>query len=205
MCLPIVMHSRNLGTWLAGIGFKYLRTWGCLLPKRRRYRVKEDDKWLPTRFYKSHLLHLPVATVDVVVANGESDYLLVKRSAKNLNWKGIWATPGGRVYRNERIRDAACRVLLRETGIRARPAGLRFCGVEEILTTKEHGVTMIFSLRTRQESPSFDETSSSLRWFSPRDLPKSLPRVYRSILRKAGVSARETPRPRMVTGEREPF
>ncbi|MDV3278472.1 MAG: NUDIX domain-containing protein [Nitrososphaerales archaeon] len=153
----------------------------------RRLRVKEQDKKLPDGFYRAHLRHFPVVTVDLVVTDRESRVLLVKRSSNNLNWKGAWATPGGRVYRNETIREAASRVLAREAGIGASPQEFAFKGVGEIVTSKEHGVTIVFAINRSGGAASADETSSSVRWFEPARLPKTLKDEYRSILSKGGV------------------
>lgn len=154
---------------------------------RRRYRIKERDKLLPEGLYRKHLLHFPLLTVDLVVTDENSRFLLVKRTQENLAWKDDWATPGGRVFRNERIRDAAHRVLLRETGLRIPPREFTFRGVEEVITRKEHGVTVVFAARARQSKLSWDKTSSSARWFTKKILPKSLRPEYKAILSTGGV------------------
>lgn len=155
---------------------------------RRQYRVKERDKLLPEGFYREHLLHFPLLTVDLVVTDENSRFLLVKRSQENLAWKDDWATPGGRVFRNERIRDAAHRVLLQETGLTIPAKEFTLRGVEEIITTKEHGVTVVFAGRARQSKLSWDKTSSSARWFAKKILPKSLRPEYKAILSTGGVT-----------------
>jgi ADP-ribose pyrophosphatase YjhB (NUDIX family) len=153
-------------------------------------RIKDGDTWLPERLYAEHLRHFPVLTVDLVVTSRDRMFLLVKRSGSNLNWKGVWATPGGRVFRNERIDEAACRVLLRETGIMVPPDRFKFCGVEEVFTSKEHGVTMVNSASTSRLTLTTDRSSSSARWFGPDSFPSTLKAEYRSILEKGGVKLR---------------
>lgn len=154
---------------------------------RRPYHVKEKDMLLPEGFYRNHLLHFPLLTVDLVVTDENSRFLLVKRSEENLAWKDDWATPGGRVFRNERIRDAAHRVLVRETGISIPPREFTFRGVEEVITSKEHGVTVVLKARARQSNLKWDKTSSSARWFTKKILPKSLRPEYKAILSTGGV------------------
>ncbi len=158
----------------------------------KKYLVKDIDRRLPDKFYKDHLLHFPVVAVDLVVSStsdGDSRFLLVRRSRENLAWKGVWATPGGRVLRNEKIRDAARRVLLRETGLRAPSRDFIFKGYQEIITLREHGVTMVFSVTVDNEQElKWDKTSSSAKWFTKGDLPRSLRREYRAILFTGGVS-----------------
>lgn len=86
-----------------------------------------------------------MVTVDLVVRDGQRRFLLVKRNQNNLTWRGMWATPGGRVFRNEKILDAAHRVLLRETSLNIPRSKFKFRGFHEQFAPKEHGVTMIFS------------------------------------------------------------
>ena len=159
---------------------------------RRRYRVKAYDAQLPERFYRDHLRHFPLLTVDIVVTDRSGRFLLVKRSRENLAWKGVWATPGGRVFRNERIREAAHRVLLRETGLGILPEGFALRGVQEIITTKEHGVTMVFATRANQSKVKWDKSSSSARWFTVADAPRSLRPEYAAILTIGGVRFEES-------------
>ncbi len=157
---------------------------------RRRYRIKEWDKLLPEGFYRKHLLHFPLLTVDLVVRDENSRFLLVKRSEENLAWKDDWPTPGGRVFRNEKIRDAAHRVLLRETGLSIAAKHFTLRGVEEVITTKEHGVTVVFAAKARQSKLNWDKTSSSARWFTVADAPRSLRPEYRAVLSTGGVGLR---------------
>lgn len=153
----------------------------------RMYRVKKENKWLPEAFYREHLEHFPIPTVDIVVTDARSRVLLVKRNQNNLNWKGFWATPGGRLYRNERSRLGATRVLKRETGLDVAPSRFKFCGYSEIVTPKEHGITLVFGVKTTEESVRPDATSSTVRWFNPRNLPRSLRPEYRDMIRIGGV------------------
>ncbi len=158
------------------------------------YHVKGIDRQLPAKFYKEHLLHFPVVTVDLVVtssSHGDRRFLLVRRSRENFAWKGVWATPGGRVFRNEKVRDATRRVLLRETGLRVASRDFIFKGYQEIITLREHGVTMVFSATTdRGQEVRWDKTSSSAKWFTKGDAPRSLRSEYRAILSTGGVTLR---------------
>lgn len=152
-------------------------------------KTARRDQWLPERFYREHLLHFPMATVDLVVTDTTSRCLLVHRNAKNLNWKGIWATPGGRIWRNERATDSAHRVLLRETGLDLPPDRLSFSGFHEIVSLKEHGVTLVFRGHTEITEVRPDATSSSVAWFDASGLPRTLSDEYLRILRIGGIRA----------------
>jgi ADP-ribose pyrophosphatase YjhB (NUDIX family) len=152
-------------------------------------KTVKADRWLPEKFYQEHLLHLPVATVDMVVTDSSSRCLLVRRNGNNHNWKGIWATPGGRIWRNEKAADSASRVLLRETGLDLTPDRFFFSGFHEIVTAKEHGVTLVYKAQTDQASVRPDKTSSSVAWFEVSRLPRTLNFEYLKILRIGGVEA----------------
>lgn len=159
-------------------------------PMSTSRRVSVDDRLLPDKFYREHLLHFPTLAVDMVVTDKSSRFLLVKRNRNNLTWVGAWGTPGGRVFRNERLRDAAHRVLLRETGLSVAPKDFAFKGVQEIITTKEHGVTMVFAAISNNTSVRRDGTSSSVCWFSGGEVPRSLREEFRAILALGGVRLR---------------
>lgn len=150
------------------------------------------DKWLPEKFYQEHLLHFPVTTVDMVITDANSRCLLVRRNGNNLNWKGIWATPGGRIWRNEKAADSARRVLLRETGLDLSPESFAFSGFHEIFTAKEHGVTLIYKARSDRTSVRPDRTSSSVAWFSVSRLPRALNVEYLKILQTGGVETSQS-------------
>jgi ADP-ribose pyrophosphatase YjhB (NUDIX family) len=152
-------------------------------------RIRETDRWLPERFFKEHLLHFPVVTVDLVVTDRSSRCLLVHRNESNFNWKGIWATPGGRIWRNELAVDSARRVLMRETGLDLPSERFSFCGVHEVITAKEHGVTLVYRVRSGKTRVRPDPTSSSVAWFHATGFPRRLNEEYRKILRMGGVKA----------------
>jgi ADP-ribose pyrophosphatase YjhB (NUDIX family) len=145
------------------------------------------DTWLPGTLYRHHLRHFPIVTVDVVMMDTSSRILLLKRSRENAAWKGEWATPGGRVCRNERLARAAQRIVARETGIRVDLRHFRLMGVQEILTKAEHAVTCIFTADTLETKIVLDKTSMEGRWFRARDIPRSLRSEYKSMLSTCGI------------------
>ena len=73
-------------------------------------------KRIPENLYRKIHKVLPLICTDVVVVGGQRKkfFLLVKR--KNKPEKGKWWFPGGRIYKNELLKDAAVRKVREETG-----------------------------------------------------------------------------------------
>ncbi|BAC89027.1 NUDIX domain-containing protein [Gloeobacter violaceus] len=84
------------------------------------------DTFIPQPLYDQILANLPIACVDVaIVAQGA--VLLVKRKVPPA--MGQWWVPGGRVLKNEMMKDAARRKAFEEVGIE--------CHVGPIIHTAE--------------------------------------------------------------------
>ena len=73
---------------------------------KKSYIVEEE--------YKKILDRVPICCVDIII-KGHKGVLLVKR--KNKPFSNTWWVPGGRVYKNEKLQDAAIRKVLEETGL----------------------------------------------------------------------------------------
>ncbi len=148
------------------------------------------DKFLPEEFFKIHVRHFPMVTVDIVLLGDSAKFLLVKRNQNNFAWKGKWATPGGRIFRNEPIAAAAHRILLREIGISIAPKNFLVCGVHELIGRKEHGITVVCRASTTVRELKLDSTSSSAKWCDLLSVPKSLKPEYKRILEIGGLEVR---------------
>lgn len=155
-----------------------------------KIRVNLHDKWLPKEMYLEYLAHFPTITTDIVVINPQSRFLLVKRNSNNVGWIGCWATPGGRVFRNEVLTNAAHRILKRETGLNIASRNFMFKGIQEIITPAQHAVTIIFLAQTADSKIKLDATSSDARWFEPREEPEHLKPFYRAILLMCDIQLR---------------
>lgn len=69
---------------------------------------------IPEQTYKEILRVMPVCCVDLVITYNDK-YLLLKRAKEPA--KGQWWLPGGRIRKNEKIRNAALRKAREETGL----------------------------------------------------------------------------------------
>lgn len=129
---------------------------------------------IPTRTYKKIIELLPILCVDVVIANEQGEYLLVKRGNEPL--KGAWWVPGGRVLKGEQLEHAAKRKVKEELGIRIkveRPVGYYEDKYRENsfdLNTELHTIGMVFLARPLTLNVKLD--GQSLSWGFFKKLPK---------------------------------
>jgi ADP-ribose pyrophosphatase YjhB (NUDIX family) len=75
------------------------------------------DEWMPNRLWRQVKRYMPIPCVDVIVENSEGQVLLGWRQI--LPYRNVWALPGGRVGKGERLHTAAERILA-EYGLAAR-------------------------------------------------------------------------------------
>jgi colanic acid biosynthesis protein WcaH len=73
--------------------------------------------------------HTPLISIDLLVYNQHNEVLLGLR--KNQPARDSWFVPGGRILKDESIRDAFSRIALAETGIRVSIERANFHGVYE--------------------------------------------------------------------------
>jgi len=66
-------------------------------------------EWLPEVLWKKVIKAIPIACVDVLVENGRGDVLLGWRRIPP--YKDVWAFPGGRLMKGEKLKAAATRIL----------------------------------------------------------------------------------------------
>ena len=69
----------------------------------------------------------PLVSIDLIVRNEAGEVLLGKRV--NRPAQGFWFVPGGRIRKNERVRDAFERISEFELGIRLKMDAARLLGV----------------------------------------------------------------------------
>jgi ADP-ribose pyrophosphatase YjhB (NUDIX family) len=118
---------------------------------------------------------MPVMCVDgIIIYNGR--YLLIKRENEPL--KGKYWTPGGRVYKGEKITDALKRKIKEECGLDIKILSLM--GFYEDFYTKNefdidyvHTVSFVYSAMAETDKVTLDKQSSDYIW------AKRLPRAFK--------------------------
>jgi colanic acid biosynthesis protein WcaH len=125
---------------------------------------------IPTSLYKKIHSLLPIACVDIIIVNKKNEFFLVKR--KNKPALGKWWFPGGRIYKNETLKEAVKRKVLEETGLKVKI--VKCLGAEETFfpdgpfSDSTHTINTIFltSTDTADMKIKLDSQSDDGRWFS---------------------------------------
>ena len=113
---------------------------------------------------------IPTFCVDLVVTNWKNEFLLIKRTQSPA--KGQWWLPGGRVYKNETLRNAVLRKGKEEIGVDVILKD--FVSVEETIFKEDnvHTVNAVFHVVYYGRDIHLDETHSSYVW--EREIDESL-------------------------------
>ena len=118
----------------------------------------------------------PLVSIDLILRNEHGHVLLGKRL--NRPAKDSWFVPGGRIRKNERIKEALVRISTRELGVAIVDAQLvgafdhlyedNFIGAPGVST---HYVVLAFAARLPSETQlATDDQHSELRWWSGAEL-----------------------------------
>lgn len=133
----------------------------------KKYPVVREK--IPIKMYKEVQRSLPIICVDVVITDGKN-FLLAKRT--NEPEKNKWWIPGGRLLKNELLKEAAARVLKQETGLKGNIGD--FLGFQELFLSPgyfpdvtAHTIGFVFSAEVPAKSRIFlDKQHSKAEWFS---------------------------------------
>lgn len=132
------------------------------------------DGYIEGELFSQCIEHMPQVCVEVVVEN-EGEILLAKRS--NEPAEGEWFWPGGRLFKGERLAEAAHRVADEELGMQIEI--LRRLGVyahfwetsAEKGRPSRHTVNVVFHVAPtdRPIEITLDDQHSDIRWISDGD------------------------------------
>ncbi|MDO9207877.1 MAG: NUDIX domain-containing protein, partial [Sulfuricurvum sp.] len=84
---------------------------------------------LPTDLFTTIVQNTPLISIDLIIRNHQGEVLLGKRL--NAPAKGFWFTPGGRIYKDEKMTDAFRRIAQDELGVSASLSEASFIGTFE--------------------------------------------------------------------------
>ena len=134
---------------------------------------------------------MPICCVDVVLFH-DNKILLVKR--KNEPAKGEWWVPGGRVYKNEKLEEAAKRKIFEEVGLKVKVN--KMIGIYETIFEKSafgkidggtHTINIGFLVEAEDKNLKIklDKTSAEYKWIDKID--ESLPEYVKRVIFDSGV------------------
>jgi ADP-ribose pyrophosphatase YjhB (NUDIX family) len=110
-------------------------------------------------------------SVNVVIANGEGEILLIRRSDND-----NWALPGGAIDLGESAREAAVRETKEETGIDCEITGLVgiYTDPKHIILYTSNGearqeFSIVMTARPLSGEPTPSDESKEVRWVLPAD------------------------------------
>ena len=86
---------------------------------------------IPTDIFMQIVRYAPLISIDLILHNENNEILLGWRN--NQPAKDFWFVPGGRIYKDETLRDAFSRILAAETGLSMDIDQATFHGVYEHL------------------------------------------------------------------------
>lgn len=132
---------------------------------------------IPAKEYQKIIESVPIVCVDAVIINDNNEYLLVKRQNEPL--KGEYWVPGGRVLKNESLRDAIKRKMKQELGIELNVEKL--LGYFEDFYEKTHFevsnglhvISFVFLVKSKDQKKFILDYQSN-EWIWSKDLPIKL-------------------------------
>lgn len=140
---------------------------------------------IPEEDYKQILKSMPICCVDIILVR-DNKYLLVKRTKEPA--KNLWWVIGGRLFKNETIKDCAIRKAKEEVGLNGEFK--KIMGVYETIFDKGpfgfpvHTVNVMCLLKYKSGDVTLDKNHSHLKWMSKID--ESLNPDIRRFLKDVG-------------------
>ena len=135
-------------------------------------------EWMPDSLWNQAKQYLPIPCVDVVLENSHGEILLGWRRIPP--YRNVWALPGGRIFKGEKLQAAARRILA-EYGLSARGLFL-VCVFPCRFPSRSDVAICVASKRPKGQAKPDGQEFSKFRW--TKQLPPRLgPNYGRMIMR----------------------
>ena len=118
-------------------------------------------KWIDAPFYNKIKENMPIPCVDLLVVN-HGKLLLMLRN--NEPAKDLWFTPGGRIYKDEKIEDTVTRVLVEETGLK--PITITQVATMGHHWSNTHTVTTYYVVEVDSDEILMNEEHREIKWIN---------------------------------------
>jgi len=104
---------------------------------------------------------MPLPCVDLLVTHNGNLLLMLRNNEPG---KDLWFTPGGRIYRNESLKEAVKRVLSEETGLQ--PINITQISTMSHMWPTAHTVTTYYKVEVNSDKVRLDEQHREYRWIN---------------------------------------
>jgi len=143
---------------------------------------------IPEEEYTLIVEKTPLCCVDLIIVK-DKKVLVVKR--KNKPAQGVYWFPGGRVHKNEKLKDAVLRKARQEVGVDVEI--IKNIGAFETIfpdsnfsnKTGTHSINSVFLVSPKSDHLILDEQSEDFRWIDK--IEKDLPDYIQDSLKISGV------------------
>lgn len=139
-------------------------------------------KQIPRNEYKIIMENMPILCVDLII---QKDKRILVGLRKDQPLKEEWWLPGGRIFKNERLREAVIRKAKEELNLKViieKELGtyemMEEKGLFGDLKTGIHTLSVVFQVYPLNEKEiKLNESHEEYKWISPKDSPEKLKEV----------------------------
>jgi colanic acid biosynthesis protein WcaH len=156
---------------------------------------------LPRDEFMDLVKNAPLIAIDLVVYNPHGEVLIGMRT--NQPAQNFWFVPGGRIYKNESIEEAFCRIAITELSVPLEYASARFLGVYQHIYTENfaddpqfgtHYVVIAFEVKLGEPISELrvDQQHQTYQWMAVDELaarPDVHPNTQNYFSQKSLISA----------------
>jgi len=150
-----------------------------------------EPKFIPKEEYKKILELMPIPCVDLIIIHNKKILLVKRKDEPGKDW---WWIPGGRIFKNETLEQAAIRKAKEETGLDIR--------VEKKLTSYEffyskstfgelksggHTISVVFLCKPINPNQEIilDNTSKDFKWID--EIEEDFHPILKSFLKESKI------------------
>ena len=104
---------------------------------------------------------MPLPCVDLLITHKDNLLLMLRNNEPG---KDLWFTPGGRIFKDEKLEDTVKRVLSMETGLQ--PTNITQISTMSHMWPEVHTVTTYYKVEADSDKVKLDEQHRDHRWIN---------------------------------------
>jgi len=136
--------------------------------------------WIDEPLYSKIKQLMPLPCVDLLIIF-KGSLLLMKR--KNSPGRGLWFTPGGRIFRHESLEDAVVRVLKEETGLEA--LSINQIGAMSHDWPDVQTITVFYTIHVTCDKITMNDEHDDFMWID--NIEKDIHHYVVHMIKKSGI------------------